>query len=82
MYIYVPRTSSSWPYIQVVYELLLRFVLSDAVDMADSRHFLSRSFLTQLLQRFHSQDPREREYIKTILVRERNTPSTGATLLQ
>ncbi|CCI44264.1 unnamed protein product [Albugo candida] len=64
-----PILEPSWPHLQLVYEILLRFVLSKEVDSKTAKEYFSRSFMIKLLNLFDSEDPRERDYLKTILHR-------------
>lgn len=59
----------SWYHLQVVYELLLRFVMSPVVDVKVARKHMDNSFISRLLDLFDSNDPRERECLKTVLHR-------------
>ncbi|KAJ7533384.1 hypothetical protein O6H91_13G046300 [Diphasiastrum complanatum] len=59
----------AWPHLQIVYEFLLRFVVSTETDPKVARKYIDQPFLMQLLNLFDSEDPREREYLKTILHR-------------
>jgi serine/threonine-protein phosphatase 2A regulatory subunit B' len=60
---------NSWPHLQIVYEFLLRFIVSSDVDHKAAKKYVSHSFILQLLGLFDSEDPRERDYLKTILHR-------------
>lgn len=51
-----------------MYELLLKFVMS-AVKSDLLVKYLNRSFIKNYLELFDSEDPRERDYLKTILHR-------------
>jgi serine/threonine-protein phosphatase 2A regulatory subunit B' len=64
-----PQSEASWPHLQVVYEFLLRLATSTETDskLLD-RHF-NKEFILNLLELFDSEDPRERDYLKTILHR-------------
>ncbi|RLN79915.1 hypothetical protein BBJ28_00023506 [Nothophytophthora sp. Chile5] len=53
----------------LVYEILLRFVLSKEVDSRTAKEYFSKKFMVKLLNLFDSEDPRERDYLKTILHR-------------
>lgn len=64
-----PCLEPSWPHLQLVYELLLRYVVSSDTDTKLAKRFIDHSFVLQLLDLFDSEDPREREYLKTILHR-------------
>ncbi|CAA7046913.1 unnamed protein product [Microthlaspi erraticum] len=59
----------AWPHLQVVYELLLRFVASPMTDAKLAKRYIDHSFVLKLLDLFDSEDQREREYLKTILHR-------------
>jgi serine/threonine-protein phosphatase 2A regulatory subunit B' len=64
-----PSLEPSWPHLQVVYELFLRFIVSNDVDPRVARKYIDQSFVLKLLELFDSEDPRERDYLKTILHR-------------
>ncbi|XP_010534420.1 PREDICTED: serine/threonine protein phosphatase 2A 57 kDa regulatory subunit B' epsilon isoform isoform X2 [Tarenaya hassleriana] len=59
----------SWPHLQLVYELLLRYVVSSEIETRTAKKFISHVFVSGLLNLFDSEDPREREYLKTVLHR-------------
>ncbi|KAH7282911.1 hypothetical protein KP509_35G053000 [Ceratopteris richardii] len=64
-----PVIEPSWLHLQVVYELLLRFVMSPEVDAKICKRYINHSFVLKLIDLFDSEDQREREYLKTILHR-------------
>ncbi|KAF0925944.1 hypothetical protein E2562_018743 [Oryza meyeriana var. granulata] len=64
-----PFFDPSWYHLQVVYELLLRFVMSPVVDVKIARKYMDNSFISRLLDLFDSDDPRERDCLKTVLHR-------------
>ncbi|PAN17525.1 hypothetical protein PAHAL_3G138200 [Panicum hallii] len=64
-----PFFDPSWYHLQVVYELLLRFVMSPVVDVKVARKYMDNSFISRLLDLFDSDDPRERECLKAVLHR-------------
>ncbi|CAH8354763.1 unnamed protein product [Eruca vesicaria subsp. sativa] len=64
-----PYLEPSWPHLQLVYELLLRYVVSTDTDTKVAKRYIHHSFVLKLLDLFDSEDPREREYLKTILHR-------------
>ncbi|KAK3013150.1 hypothetical protein RJ639_008573 [Escallonia herrerae] len=64
-----PSMDHAWPHLQIVYEFLVRFVASPETDAKSAKRFLDHSFVLKLLNLFDSEDPREREYLKTILHR-------------
>ena len=64
-----PFLEPTWPHLQIVYELFLRFIVSNDVDPRVARKFIDQPFVLKLLDLFDSEDPRERDYLKTILHR-------------
>ena len=64
-----PVLQPSWPHLQLVYEFFLRFVVSSDVDPKAAKKVIDKGFIAQLLVLFESEDPRERDYLKTILHR-------------
>lgn len=64
-----PALEPSWPHMQVVYEFLLRFVVSPEVKAKAAKAHLNQKFCMHLVDLFDSEDPRERDYLKTILHR-------------
>jgi len=64
-----PPVELAWPHLQIVYEFLLRFVVSNDVEPKVAKRYVSQTFILQLLSLFNSEDVREREYLKTILHR-------------
>lgn len=59
-----PLLEVAWPHMQLVYEILLRFVLSKEVDSKTAKEYFSKKFMIRLLNLFDSEDPRERDYLK------------------
>jgi len=64
-----PSLERAWPHLQIVYEFFLRFVVSNDVDPKIAKRFVDQNFMMKLLELFDSEDPRERDYLKTILHR-------------
>ncbi|KAH7570440.1 hypothetical protein ACOSP7_018581 [Xanthoceras sorbifolium] len=64
-----PSMDPAWPHLQIVYEFLLRFVASPETDAKLAKRYIDQFFVLKLLDLFDSEDPREREYLKTILHR-------------
>ncbi|XVE85240.1 hypothetical protein DITRI_Ditri17bG0075800 [Diplodiscus trichospermus] len=62
-----PSKDLAWPHLQIVYEFLLRFVASPETDAKLAKRHVNQSFIIKLLDLFDFEDPREREYLKTIL---------------
>ncbi|CAI9758543.1 unnamed protein product [Fraxinus pennsylvanica] len=64
-----PLMDPAWPHLQIVYEFLLRFVASPETDAKLAKRYIDHSFVLRVLDLFDSEDPREREYLKTVLHR-------------
>ena len=64
-----PSMDPAWSHLQIVYEFLLRFVASPETDAKLAKRYVDHSFVLRLLDLFDSEDPREREYLKTVLHR-------------
>jgi len=64
-----PQLEPSWPHLQVVYEFFLRFIVSGAVVAKTAKRHINQSVCLTLINLFDSEDPRERDYLKTILHR-------------
>eukprot|EP01055_Gregarina_sp_Pseudo9_P004462 Gregarina_sp_Pseudo_9__4461@NODE_461_length_2790_cov_40_615776_g437_i0_p1_GENE_NODE_461_length_2790_cov_40_615776_g437_i0NODE_461_length_2790_cov_40_615776_g437_i0_p1_ORF_typecomplete_len626_score123_27B56/PF01603_20/2_1e160Peroxin3/PF04882_12/0_65Peroxin3/PF04882_12/1_3NAD1/PF18778_1/0_23_NODE_461_length_2790_cov_40_615776_g437_i01312008 len=64
-----PILESSWPHLTLVYEILLRFVMSNEVNPKTAKKYIDHAFVLRLLDLFASEDPRERDYLKTIMHR-------------
>uniref|UniRef100_A0A8C6VRE6 Serine/threonine protein phosphatase 2A regulatory subunit n=1 Tax=Nothobranchius furzeri TaxID=105023 RepID=A0A8C6VRE6_NOTFU len=64
-----PTLEVSWPHIQLVYEFLLRFLENPDFQPSIAKRFIDQKFVLQLLELFDSEDPRERDVLKTILHR-------------
>jgi len=64
-----PVLEPSWPHLQVMYEFFLRFVVSAEVNAKVAKKHVDQKFCLKLVELFDSEDPRERDYLKTILHR-------------
>ncbi|GMI80957.1 hypothetical protein like AT5G03470 [Hibiscus trionum] len=64
-----PYSEPSWPHLHLVYELLLRYIVSSDTDTNVAKRYIDHMFVLKVLDLFYSEDPREREYLKTILHR-------------
>ncbi|MQL89502.1 hypothetical protein Taro_022083 [Colocasia esculenta] len=64
-----PMFDPSWPHLQIVYELLLKFIASPSLDAKVAKKHVDHLFISRLLDLFDSEDPRERDCLKTILHR-------------
>ena len=64
-----PHLEEAWPHLQLVYELLLKFILTIHLRHDTIVKHVSVNFVNCFLELFDSEDPRERDYLKTILHR-------------
>ncbi|CDZ97319.1 Serine/threonine protein phosphatase 2A, regulatory subunit [Phaffia rhodozyma] len=64
-----PVLELAWPHLQIVYEFFLRFVESPDFNTNTAKKYIDQSFVLQLLDLFDSEDPRERDFLKTTLHR-------------
>lgn len=64
-----PTLEASWPHLQLVYEFFLRFLESPDFQPSLAKKFIDQKFVLQLLELFDSEDPRERDFLKTVLHR-------------
>ena len=64
-----PHLEEAWPHLQLVYELLLKFILTTHLRNDVIVKHISNNFINSFLELFDSEDPRERDYLKTILHR-------------
>eukprot|EP00928_Gymnodinium_smaydae_P094800 TRINITY_DN8022_c0_g1_i2.p1 TRINITY_DN8022_c0_g1~~TRINITY_DN8022_c0_g1_i2.p1 ORF type:complete len:482 (-),score=103.90 TRINITY_DN8022_c0_g1_i2:96-1541(-) len=64
-----PQWDPAWVHLQSIYDFFLRFVISDDVNPKVAKKYLLPCFIQGLVDNFESEDPRERDYLKTILHR-------------
>ncbi|KAH0453123.1 hypothetical protein IEQ34_017447 [Dendrobium chrysotoxum] len=64
-----PMFDPAWSHLQIVYDLLLQFIVSASLDAKVAKKYIDHSFILNLLDLFDSEDPRERECLKTVLHR-------------
>lgn len=64
-----PVLELAWPHLQIVYEFFLRFVESPDFNTNIGKRYIDQQFVLQLLELFDSEDPRERDFLKTTLHR-------------
>jgi len=64
-----PQLEESWPHLQLVYELLLKFLMQPVLKADLILKFLNKTFLKSFIDLFDSEDPRERDYLKALLHR-------------
>ncbi|CAH1766886.1 9112_t:CDS:10 [Entrophospora sp. SA101] len=64
-----PVLELAWPHLQIVYEFFLRFIESPDFNTNIAKKYIDPQFILQLLELFDSEDPRERDFLKTTLHR-------------
>ncbi|KAG8512080.1 Serine/threonine-protein phosphatase 2A 56 kDa regulatory subunit delta isoform [Galemys pyrenaicus] len=64
-----PTLEAAWPHLQLVYEFFLRFLESPDFQPNIAKKYIDQKFVLALLDLFDSEDPRERDFLKTILHR-------------
>ncbi|XP_047509880.1 serine/threonine-protein phosphatase 2A 56 kDa regulatory subunit gamma isoform-like isoform X1 [Pieris napi] len=64
-----PTLEAAWPHLQLVYELFLRLLESPDFQPNIAKKYIDQKFVLQLLELFDTEDPRERDFLKTTLHR-------------
>ncbi|OIV96508.1 hypothetical protein TanjilG_07900 [Lupinus angustifolius] len=64
-----PTFDPAWAHLQLVYELLLKFISSTYLDAKVAKKYIDHWFISRLLELFDAEDPREKDCLKTILHR-------------
>lgn len=64
-----PTLEAAWPHLQLIYEFFLRFIESPDFSIYIANKYIDQNFVLQLLDLFDSEDPRERDFLKTLLHR-------------
>lgn len=64
-----PNLESAWPHMQLVYEVFLRFLESPEFQPNVVKKYIDQKFVLCVLELFDSEDPRERDSLKTVLHR-------------
>lgn len=64
-----PTLEAAWPHLQLVYEFFLHFLESHDFQPTIAKRYIDHKFILQLLELFDSEDPRERDFLKTTLHR-------------
>ncbi|KAI1719616.1 protein phosphatase 2A regulatory B subunit (B56 family) domain-containing protein [Ditylenchus destructor] len=64
-----PTLEASWPHLQLVYDFFLRFIESCDFQARLAKDSVDQKFVSDLLELFDSEDPRERDFLKTTLHR-------------
>ncbi|VFQ68066.1 unnamed protein product [Cuscuta campestris] len=59
----------AWHHLQLVYDLFLHYLSLSSLDPKVAKKSIDHSFITKLLNLFESDDPREREFLKSVLHR-------------
>ncbi|KAH7730697.1 serine/threonine-protein phosphatase 2A regulatory subunit gamma isoform-like isoform 1 [Aphelenchoides avenae] len=64
-----PALEASWPHLQLVYDFFLRFIESPDFKTTLAKRYIDQKFISRILDLFDSEDPRERDFLKTTLHR-------------
>ncbi|KAF6063594.1 Protein phosphatase 2A regulatory B subunit (B56 family) protein [Candida albicans] len=59
----------AWPHMQAIYEFFLRFIESPDFQHQVAKQYIDHEFILRILELFDSEDPRERDCLKTTLHR-------------
>lgn len=61
-----PTLEPSWPHLQLVYNFFLRLIELPNFHVNAAKEFVTEPFIVRLMDLFDTEDPRERDYLKTI----------------
>ncbi|KAH8925837.1 B56-domain-containing protein [Atractiella rhizophila] len=64
-----PVLELAWTHLSLVFELFLRFLEREDFSVSIGRRYIDQNFVARLLDLFDSEDPRERDFVKTNLHR-------------
>lgn len=64
-----PLFDPAWTHLQLVYDILLQFLSYNSLDVKVAKKYVDHSFILRLLNLFESEDPRERDCLKSVLHR-------------
>lgn len=64
-----PTLEAAWPHLQLVYEFFLRFLECPDFQSQVAKRYIDQNFILRLLMIMDSEDPRERDFLKTTLHR-------------
>ncbi|EGW33103.1 uncharacterized protein SPAPADRAFT_150740 [Spathaspora passalidarum NRRL Y-27907] len=64
-----PVSELAWPHMQAIYEFFLRFIESPDFQHQIAKQYIDHEFILRILELFDSEDPRERDCLKTTLHR-------------
>lgn len=64
-----PVSELAWPHMQAIYEFFLRFIELPDFQHQLAKQYIDHEFILRILELFDSEDPRERDCLKTTLHR-------------
>ncbi|VDN56063.1 unnamed protein product [Dracunculus medinensis] len=64
-----PTLEAAWPHLQLVYEFFLRFLECSEFQANMAKRYIDQKFVLKLIELSDSEDPRERDFLKTTLHR-------------
>lgn len=64
-----PVSELAWPHMQAIYEFFLRFIELPDFQHQIAKQYIDHDFILRILELFDSEDPRERDCLKTTLHR-------------
>ncbi|CAI9100259.1 OLC1v1037216C1 [Oldenlandia corymbosa var. corymbosa] len=64
-----PSFDPAWSHLQLVYDLFLRVLTQNNLDAKLAKKYIDHSFILRILELFDSEDPRERDCLKSVLHR-------------
>ena len=64
-----PVSELAWPHMQAIYEFFLRFIELPDFQHQVAKQYIDHEFILRILELFDSEDPRERDCLKTTLHR-------------
>lgn len=64
-----PVSELAWPHMQAIYEFFLRFIELPDFQHQLAKQYIDHDFILRILELFDSEDPRERDCLKTTLHR-------------
>ena len=62
-----PHLEEAWPHLQLVYEMLLKFILTVHLKNDVLAGHITNNFINCFLELFDSEDPRERDYLQFLV---------------
>ncbi|ODV65452.1 protein phosphatase 2A regulatory B subunit, partial [Hyphopichia burtonii NRRL Y-1933] len=64
-----PVSELAWPHMHAIYDFFLRFIESPDFSHQMAKQYIDHNFILRILELFDSEDPRERDCLKTTLHR-------------